>query len=434
VLRDEPVPGNRWDLLRPDPGLHPDVSVVVVHYNQPAQLARTHRALSRQTLPPVEIVIADDGSAVLPVLPAGGPPTTVVSQPDQGFRAGAARNLAVARCRGEVLVFLDADTTPDPDFIRALTRRVAMNPDLVAVGRRRHADLRGLPAGGDPGDAPGLPEPAWLREAYGASRNLLHADGRSFRYMISAVLACRTALFTELGGFDERFVGYGGEDWDFAYRAWNAGAVFIHEPGAVAWHDGPDWAGRPDAAGSHDRQSLRLAALIPEPRTRGAPLPHARPDVLVDLEPDLDAGGVARAVHSLLRQDFRDLRVRLSSPLDPLVAEVYGRSVRVAPWDPDQLRRARARLTVGAPLPPDALGRAMHRLVHGDLGIVTMRTSGATAATLTSTRAEARARRWAERLSSHEVMGGHFGIETLDVGPAPPAHRELAQYFCASWT
>jgi GT2 family glycosyltransferase len=434
VLRDEPVPGNRWDLLDPDRRVHPDVSVVVVHYDQPEQLVRTHRALARQTLPPVEIVIADDGSAVLPVLPAGGPPTTVVSQPDQGFRAAAARNLAVGRCRGEVLVFLDADTTPEPDFVRTLTRRVAVNPDLVAVGRRRHADLRGRPAGADPGDAPRLAEPAWLREAYGASRNLLDADGRSFRYIISAVLSCRTALFTELGGFDERFVGYGGEDWDFAYRAWNAGAVFAHEPDAVAWHDGPDWAGRPDAAGSHDRQSLRLAALIPEPRTRGAPLPHARPDVLVDVEPDLDAGAVARIVHSMLRQDFADQRVRLPAPVDPLLAEAYGRTVRVAPWDLDQVRRARARLSVGAPLPPDALGRAMHRLVQGDLGIVEMRSSGLIAATLTSTRAEARARRWGERLPRREVLAGHFGIETMDVGPAPPAPRARAGYFSASRT
>jgi hypothetical protein len=107
------------------------------------------------------------------------------------------------------------------------------------------------------------------------SRDLLDADGRSFRYLISAVMACRRTLFDDLDGFDERFVGYGGEDWDLAYRAWNAGAVLVHEREALAWHDGPDWSGRD--GGAKDRESARLAALIPEPFTRGAPLPGALP-------------------------------------------------------------------------------------------------------------------------------------------------------------
>jgi GT2 family glycosyltransferase len=92
---------------------------------------------------------------------------------------------------------------------------------------------------------------------------------RSFRFVISAVLGCRRELFDDLDGFDERFVGYGGEDWDLGYRAWNAGAVLVHARGAVAWHDGPDWAGRTEDRARKDVESTQLAALIPEPQTRG---------------------------------------------------------------------------------------------------------------------------------------------------------------------
>ena len=94
MLTDVLVPGNRWDLLAPYPAPRPEVTVVVAHYAQPRQLAATWAALCAQTLPPAEVVIADDGSPDLPrtprpPTPAGGPPVRVVTQPDRGFRAAA---------------------------------------------------------------------------------------------------------------------------------------------------------------------------------------------------------------------------------------------------------------------------------------------------------------------------------------------------------
>jgi hypothetical protein len=455
VGAERPVPHNRWDLL-PDgppgsPG--PTVSVVVVHYEQDAALARVLYALSSQTVLPLEIVVADDGSRTPPVLPPLPVPARVVTQPDLGFRAAAARNAGARACRGDILVFLDADTTPERAFLAELTCRVGRCRDALAVGRRRHAELAHLPVDADPSSAPRLVEPEWLRSGYHQSRNLLDADGRSFRFVISAVMACRRDLYVELGGFDERFVGYGGEDWDFAYRAWNAGAVLIHEPAAVAWHDGPDWAAR----------SMRLAALIPEPSTRGAALPGVIPDVLADLDlgpdPGPDVGHTAvghtavghtavghtavghtavghtavgqtvRSVHSLLRQTFRDLRVRLPPPVDPAVAELYDGTTQASPWSGDQLARARARLVLYRPLPANAVADAMRLIVEDDVGTVEIRTSGVRAATLTSTRAAFRAARWSDELEVGPLMAELFGCCELEVGPPPPERHDLAGWF-----
>ncbi|MBW0093037.1 glycosyltransferase, partial [Pseudonocardia sp. KRD-188] len=347
MLIDVPVPGNRYDLLDAHPAPRPEVAVVVAHYRQPGQLARSWDALCRQTLAPVEVVIADDGSDPPPAPPAGGPPVRVVTQPDLGFRAAAARNLGVAHTSAEVLVLLDADTVPEPGFLEHLTTRVARNPDVLAVGRRRHADLDGHPVDVDPRTLPELPEPVWLREAYAGSRDLLDADGTSFRHVISAVLACRRSLFDDLGGFDERYVGYGGEDWDLAYRAWNNGAVLVHEPTAVAWHDGPDWALRGEAPGVKEQEAARLAALVPEPGTRRGAPPGEVPDVLVEAAPV--------AVDSVRAQHHTDLAVG-------------------GDWTTDQLRRARVRMRVERPLPPWAVGAAVRALVVGDLATVVLRT------------------------------------------------------------
>lgn len=405
-MSDVLVPHNRWDLL-PD-GPVRSVAVVVTHYEQPEQLSRTLAALTEQDVPVAEVVVADDGSATAPVVPAG---VRVVRQEDLGFRAAAARNLGVAATTSEVLVFLDADTTPEPGFVGALVRRLGTGPDVFAVGRRRHADLSGA--------GRVLPEPAWLAEGYRSTADLLHADGRSFRFVLSSVLACRRTLFDDLGGFDERFVGYGGEDWDLAYRAWNNGAVLVHEPTAVAWHDGPDWAGRVPDVVAKDRESERLAALIPEPLTRGAPLPTLLPDVLVDVT------GSLRLVHSLLRQDHRDLQIRVAQ-----VAEVHRGAVRTEPWEDDQLRRARVRIELDAapPLAPEVVGDLVHQLVDEDLGELVLTVGGRPVGRALSTRAVGRARRWGDA----DVVGRAFGCRTVEVATVPE-RAGLAGFFAQPW-
>lgn len=394
-----PVPGNRWDLLTP--ARPATVSVVVTSYEQQAQLDRTLAALHGQA---DEVVVADDGSRTPPRVPAG---VRLVRQDDLGFRAAAARNLGAAATTGEVVVFLDADTVPEPGFVAALTQRAACR-DVLAVGRRRHADLSG--------DGRELPEPAWLTEAYAASRDLLDADGRSFRFVISAVLACSRALLDDLGGFDERYVGYGGEDWDLAYRAWNAGAVLVHERGAVAWHDGPDWAGRPQDRAAKDLETARLAALVPEPATRGQALPALLPDVVVDV-----AAYDPRCVTALLRQDHRDLQVRVGG-----AGELHTGAVREQPWTADQLARARVRLRLDEPvaLAPRVVAGLVADLTGGGLGELVLTVGGRRVGVAQSSRALGRARRWA---GADDVVGRCFGRREVQVDVLP-ARDDLAGF------
>lgn len=253
------VPGNRWDLLAdltPEP---PTVSVVVPYFEAQQQLDRVLAALRAQTHPAqrLQVVVADDGSAQPPRV---GPDVQLVRQPDQGFRAAAARNLGAGAADGDVLLFLDGDTVPEPDYVRRLCRLPALTSDALTVGRRRHADFATDPP-------TGLSEPGWLRDNYAASADLLEVDDRSYRYVISAVLGLHRDLFAEVGGFSEAFTAYGGEDWELAHRAFVAGAVLAHVADAVAWHHGPDWAGR--GAPNKNAETLALTRLLPDPVARG---------------------------------------------------------------------------------------------------------------------------------------------------------------------
>ena len=275
------VTGNRWDLLAGyTPADSPPVSVVIPYYNAPEQLRLVLHALTLQTSPAskLEVIVADDGSSHPPPLKAaGGLNIAVVRQEDRGFRAAAARNLGAQAASGEVLLFLDADTIPEPDYVLRMTRLPALSTDALVVGRRRHASFQGwkeddlsdwfLHDGAQPSE---LTEPQWLRDGYRTSRDLLDVDARSYRYVISAVLGMHRDLFVEIGGFSPEFTSYGGEDWELAHRSYCAGALFSHEPAAVAWHDGPEWAERAgDRESIKAAETLMLRRLLPDCVVRG---------------------------------------------------------------------------------------------------------------------------------------------------------------------
>ncbi|MDP9831218.1 GT2 family glycosyltransferase [Kineosporia succinea] len=373
------VPGNRWDLV-PDDSRRARISVVVPYFEAPDQLRLVLEALKLQTGPEFEVVVADDGSSPpLDLRPDEIGPLTVVQvrQEDQGFRAAAARNLAVRASSGEVLCFLDQDTIPEPGYLQAISRLPSHLPDALVVGRREHADLTGWspPAvrawltGSGEGPAV-LTPPHWLARGYEESGNLLRAGPKSYQYVISAVMCCGRDLFDELGGFDESFTRYGGEDWDFAYRAWNAGAVLAHAPDAVAWHDGPDWAGRGTAAERYQTKQAEREAL-----TRRIP-------------PDHPQAGAPPAIV-------------VTGPLGDATAS--GLNVAARRGDHDE--RARWQVTLG---PGAGHRELLEELMTADAGEIRCDEAGFHAV---ATRARRRAERWARHFPDRDLVADLFGAE-----------------------
>lgn len=141
---------------------------------------------------------------------------------------GAARNAAARATGAQVLVFLDVDCIPAPEAIAVLAAE-------CEPGRLVMADPRYLPPSWDP-DAPAEPQAL----AHPARRELGYGAGAQWHMFWSLGFAIRADDFAAVGGFDEGYQGYGGEDTDVAFRCRDAGmelwwsrARVCHQPHAV---------------------------------------------------------------------------------------------------------------------------------------------------------------------------------------------------------
>jgi glycosyltransferase involved in cell wall biosynthesis len=105
-----------------DAGRAPHVSVIVPHYNQPAALKLCLQSLTAQKYPPhaFEVIVVDNASddeAALAEALRAHPGAILAVEPQRG--AAHARNAAIARARGRVFAFIDADCVADPCWIAA---------------------------------------------------------------------------------------------------------------------------------------------------------------------------------------------------------------------------------------------------------------------------------------------------------------------------
>jgi glycosyltransferase involved in cell wall biosynthesis len=184
----------------------PTISAVVVTRDRPRLLRDALASIAAQTLRPLEVRIADDGT--LPAHEAAsdlaGLEVTVL--PVCLGQAGAARNAAAAGARGEVLAFLDDDDRWRPGHLEGLARALGDGGaglafrDWEAVRERVRED--------------GAREVLERREV---ALEWDEARMRADDHVPPSTWGMRRDLFERLRGFDEEFRF--SEDWDLLLRA-----------------------------------------------------------------------------------------------------------------------------------------------------------------------------------------------------------------------
>ncbi len=209
-------------------------SVLTLVRGRDDRLRNLMRGLARQSVPPGELVIAWMQPDRAPDLPDPGCPVRHLHVPGEPMPLAAARNRAAAAAAGEVLVFLDVDCIPGPTLVAAYAAAAAAGTGLF-LGEVVYLPPEATAGGAAPGPAaldrlgrahparPPIPE-SGLRPEPDAGQ----LWGLSF--------ALPARAWRSVGGMDEAYVGYGGEETDLAARLAGTGLPTFWVAGARAYH------------------------------------------------------------------------------------------------------------------------------------------------------------------------------------------------------
>ncbi|MCD7819443.1 MAG: glycosyltransferase [Lachnospiraceae bacterium] len=130
-----------------DPCPSPKISVIIPVFNVQNYLHECLDSITKQTLPEIEIICVDDGSAdasgtILKEYAAVDKRIRMIEQ--ENLYAGAARNRGIREARGEYLLFLDADDFFDLSLCEKAWRKAKEeDADIVLFGAREYNTMTG---------------------------------------------------------------------------------------------------------------------------------------------------------------------------------------------------------------------------------------------------------------------------------------------------
>lgn len=207
-------------------------SLIITTYNWPEALELTLASVARQSLPPDEVVVADDGSgpATLTAIERGrqrlSMPVLHTWQADEGFRLARSRNRGISAASMDYIVLVDGDMVLHRDFIRdhvACARDDCFiqgaRPQLSADVTRRLLNGEQMSLGW---------WTAGLQRRLYAWRNLPASRMSSrVKSSLGGIQGCNQSFWRkhalQVNGYDERFNAWGPEDREFAARLLHIG-------------------------------------------------------------------------------------------------------------------------------------------------------------------------------------------------------------------
>ena len=209
-----------------------DLSVLTIAAGRPRHLANLVRGLTHQTVRPRELIVAVMQPEPYALPHTSFPVRQIRLTGSEHLPLAAARNAAAKAAEGAALAFVDVDCIPGPTLVA----------DYAAAARPG--------AGIFMGEVEYLPDgaaaPGWSYDAFERVCER-HSDRRGpplsgtepcddYRCFWSLNFALAAKDFRRSPGFDESYLGYGGEDTDFAKAFTVGGGRLSWLRGAKVYH------------------------------------------------------------------------------------------------------------------------------------------------------------------------------------------------------
>ena len=194
--------------------------------DRPASLERCLVALraSRRAGSALELIVVDDGSAAVAAVREVARAHGAAIVRREGRGPAAARNAGVAATARPIVMFVDDDCEPLPDWAGRML--AALAGERVVAGRTASPAAAAAP----------------VRAGQAITNSLLlgslQMPGARLGFAPSCNLAAHRETLERIG-FDERFPSAAGEDRDWCERLLAAGSAIAYEPRAVVVHAPP---------------------------------------------------------------------------------------------------------------------------------------------------------------------------------------------------
>lgn len=181
------------------------ISVIVPVYNGEKFLPKCLDAIFASDYSSFEVIVVDDGSTDASAKISREKGACVIPSERKQSGPAAARNLAAAKAKGDILLFIDADVVVKTETLSKIAARFRCEPEFAALF-------------GSYDDAPG--EENFLSQYRNLQHHFVHQNSNSQASTFWAGLgAIRREVFLSVGGFDcEKFQKPSIEDIELGAR------------------------------------------------------------------------------------------------------------------------------------------------------------------------------------------------------------------------
>ena len=149
---------------------------------------------------------------------------------DENTGRASARNSGLKFVRGDIIIFLDADMVVKPDFVEQ---------HVMAISKSEVVAVSGLLIS-DPGQQKTNLQYYLFEYRKRGAKQFGENNPIPFNYLITGNMSVKRKVVNECGLFDEKYIGYGGEDTDYAIRLWELypnGLRFSSKATSIHYHN-----------------------------------------------------------------------------------------------------------------------------------------------------------------------------------------------------